>query len=110
MTDYGKHAFVLTAMNGTDIWGAETMRNCFFIQFAATLPPTPLKPLYMKRLEGGGRWVAGGSKAENKVVRKNDQERQCDSMATQLKKNRFLHWKTSFSAQENGAFHAVNRF
>ena len=71
---------------------------------AYTLIPTPLKPLYMKYLEGGGRWVAGGSKAENKVVRKNDQERQCDSMATQLKKivfsigkHRFLRKKTVFS-------------
>ena len=48
--------------------------------------------------------MAGGSKAENKVVRKNHQERQCDSMAAQLKKivfsigkHRFLRKKTVLS-------------
>jgi len=42
---------------------SESGRNKnFFIRFAATLPPTPLKPLCVKHLGGGGRWVAGGSK------------------------------------------------
>ena len=45
--------------------GAKVVRKIFFAIFAATLPPMPRKPLCIKHIDGGGRWVAGGSKSQH---------------------------------------------
>ena len=45
--------------------GAKVVRKIFFEVFAATLPPMPRKPLCIKYIDGGGRWVAGGSKSQH---------------------------------------------
>ena len=65
----------------------------------------PFKPLYIRYLAGGGRWVAGGSKA-SPTPNPSPQggERQRDGMAMHplnivfsIGKHRFLRKKTVFS-------------